>query len=94
MLVVTGRPESMDEIERLSLEHVARSREEPGCVSHGVNRDLEQPLRLVFLEEWADRAALAAHFAVPASQEFSKALARLAAGSTTLRIYEGEPTRV
>ena len=74
MIVVTGsvtvRTETFDEARRLSLEHVHRSRQEPGCISHAVHVDCENPLRLVFFEQWADRTALAAHFAVPASGEF------------------------
>jgi quinol monooxygenase YgiN len=45
-------------------------------------------LRLVFVERWADRNALLAHFAVPASRDFVKALQPLAAASTTLEIYD------
>ncbi|WP_245302262.1 antibiotic biosynthesis monooxygenase [Bradyrhizobium sp. LTSP885] len=52
MIVVTGsvtaRPDSFDEVRRLSLEHVHRSRAEPGCISHAVHIDCENPLRLVF----------------------------------------------
>ena len=98
MIVVTGsvtaRPDTIDEVERLSLEHVSRSRTEPGCVSHSVQRDLENSLRLVFLEEWADRAAIERHFALPASRSFSKAIAQLAAEPTTLRVYEAERVRI
>ena len=98
MIVVTGsitaRQETLQEVERLCLEHVLRSRAEPGCVSHAVHRDVENPLRLVFFEEWADRAALAAHFAVPDSRAFSKAAAGLSAGASTLRVYEGERVRI
>ena len=79
MIVVTGsvtaRQETFEEARRLSLEHVHRSRTEPGCISHAVHIDCENPLRLVFIEQWADRAALAAHFAVPASRNFVRALA-------------------
>ena len=61
-VLVTGsiqaRPERIDELLALSLEHVRRSRTEPGCLSHAVHSDVEDPLRLVFVEEWADRAAL------------------------------------
>jgi quinol monooxygenase YgiN len=92
MILVTGsvvaREDSIDEVRRLSLEHVQRSRAEPGCISHAVHCDCEQPLRLVFIERWADRAALMAHFAVPASREFVQALQRLAAGATTIELYE------
>jgi quinol monooxygenase YgiN len=52
-----------------------------------VHVDCENPLRLVFIEQWADRAALMAHFAVPASRDFVRALQPLAAASPTLEIY-------
>src|SRR5215467_16152438 len=92
MIVVTGsvtaRTDSFDEVRRLSLEHVRRSRSEPGCISHSVHVDCENPLRLVFIEQWADRAALAAHFAVPASRNFVRALGPLAAGPPMIEIYD------
>jgi quinol monooxygenase YgiN len=96
MIVITGsvttRQDSFDEARRLSLEHVQRSRQEHGCISHAVHIDCENPLRLVFIEQWADRAALAAHFAVPASRDFVRALQPLAAARTTIEIYDA--TRV
>jgi quinol monooxygenase YgiN len=92
MIVVTGsvtaRADSFDEVRKLSLEHVRRSRTEPGCISHAVQVDCENPLRLVFFEQWADRAALLAHFGVPASRDFVKSLQSLAAAATTIELYE------
>ena len=92
MIVVTGsvtaKPDTFDEVRRLSLEHVRRSRGEPGCISHAVQIDCENPLRLVFFEQWADRAALLTHFAVPASRDFVRALQSLAAAATTIEIYD------
>jgi quinol monooxygenase YgiN len=92
MIVVTGsvvtRPETFDEVRRLSLEHVRRSRGEPGCLSHAVHIDCENPLRLVFVEQWNDRNALLAHFAVPASRDFVRALQPLAAAASTIEIYD------
>ncbi|MEO8833090.1 MAG: putative quinol monooxygenase [Bradyrhizobium sp.] len=85
---VTAREESLNEVRQLSLEHVHRSRNEPGCLSHAVHIDCENPLRLVFVEQWTDRAALLAHFAVPASRDFVRALQPLAATATTLEIYD------
>jgi quinol monooxygenase YgiN len=91
-VVVTGsiraRPERVDELLALSLEHVRRSRAEPGCISHGVHRDVEDPLRLVFVEEWAGHAALRAHFALPASRAFVKAAAACASGTPSMSLYE------
>ena len=85
---VTAREESLNQVLKLSLEHVERSRDEPGCLSHAVHIDCENPLRLVFVEQWADRAALLAHFAVPDSRDFVRALQPLAATATTLEIFE------
>jgi len=98
MIIVTGsvvaRPETIDELVALSLEHVRRSRLEPGCRSHAVHRDLENPLRLVFVEEWEDRAALAVHFAVPASRAFVKAARALADGPPAMSVFDATPTAI
>jgi quinol monooxygenase YgiN len=92
MIIVTGsihaRADTFDEVRRLSLEHVARSRAEPGCVEHGVAVDADDGLRLVFFERWADLDALLAHFKVPASREFGAQAARLAARPPALAVYE------
>jgi quinol monooxygenase YgiN len=92
MIVVTGsvtaRQDCFEEARRLSLEHVHRSRGEPGCISHAVHVDCENPSRLVFIEQWADRATLAAHFAVPASRNFVRALAALVSAPPTIEIYD------
>jgi quinol monooxygenase YgiN len=92
MIVVTGsvtaRQDSFDQVRKLSLEHVHRSRQEPGCISHAVHVDCENPLRLVFVEQWADRAALQAHFRIPASGETVRALQSLSAAPATLEIYD------
>lgn len=92
MIIVTGsvvvRPEALDEAVAVSLEHVRRSRTEPGCLLHSVHHDVEDPNRLVFLEHWADRDALDAHFAVPASLDFVTRLAELASESPSMAIHE------
>jgi quinol monooxygenase YgiN len=87
---IRSRPQRIDELLALSLEHVRRSRTEPGCLSHAMHRDVEDPLRLVFVEEWADRAALLAHFEVPASRAFVKAAAACACGTPAMALYEVE----
>jgi quinol monooxygenase YgiN len=95
VIIVTGsvkaRPDALDDAVRHSLEHVRRSRLEPGCRLHSVHHDVEDPNRLVFVEHWADRDALRAHFAVPASGAFVQALSELAAEPPTLEIYEAVP---
>jgi len=97
MILVTGsivaRTDTLDALIAHSLEHVRRSRGEAGCLAHAVHRDVENPLRLVFVEEWTDRAALAAHFAVPASGAFVRAATALAAEPPSIQIYEATPAK-
>lgn len=98
MILVTGhvraRPERLDEVLALSLAHVQRSRLEPGCILHTVHQDVEDPNRVVFVEQWADRDALAAHFEVPASLEFVHAVGGLAAEPPELQLFDAEPVRI
>jgi quinol monooxygenase YgiN len=94
MLIVTGsvtaRPDTFEALRRAALDHVSRSRTEPGCLTHGVATDCEAPLRLIFYEEWADRAALDAHFAQPGSIGFMRDPRELSASSTPVRILPVE----
>ena len=90
MLVVTGsvtaRPDTFEALLEAALAHTRRSRAEPGCIRHAVHVDCEDPLRLFFYEEWADRAALDLHFAQAGSLDFMKSVQELAASSTRVKI--------
>jgi len=94
MIVVTGsieaRADTFDEVRRLSLEHVIRSRQEPGCISHAVHVDCQNPMRLFFFEQWADEAALRTHFAVPESRAFVKSLKDRIVETSGAQIYRAE----
>ncbi|HEX5225927.1 MAG TPA: putative quinol monooxygenase [Solirubrobacteraceae bacterium] len=66
MIVVVGRVRT-DAGKREQLIEVAQtvaraSREETGCIGYRVCEDTERPNDFVFVEEWADDAALQAHF--------------------------------
>ena len=95
MVVITGTitasEDTIDELLAMSLEHVRRSRAEPGCLSHGVSRDAENPLRLIFIEQWADMAAVKQHFAVPESAAFGRSASALGAAPPTLEVFEATP---
>ena len=94
MIVVSGsivcKPATFDEAFELCLAHTQRSRAVPGCLKHTVHVDAENGLRLVFLEHWADRPSVLAHFADPRSKEFMERVRELAAEPPCLRIFEGE----
>jgi quinol monooxygenase YgiN len=85
---VVVRPKDLDQAVEIALEHVRRSRAEPGCLLHSVHQDVENPDRLVFLEHWADRAALDAHFAVPASADFVRRISALATEPPSIEVHE------
>lgn len=85
------REESRDEALALSRAHVERSRAEPGCLSHDVHHHVDEPARLVFVERWADRAALDAHFAVPESAAFARALTALTTRTPRVDVYDVRP---
>jgi quinol monooxygenase YgiN len=91
MILVTGsilaKTDTFTEVLHLCLDHVERSRREPGCISHAVHIDCENPLRLFFFEQWVDEAALRTHFAVKGSWEFVGALKDRIVETTGTQIY-------
>ena len=92
MIIVWGSAtigeDGFTEARQISLEHVARSRQEPGCISHSVSVDAEDKNRLTFFEEWADMAALQQHFQVAESKAFAARLTELATTEPEIRIFE------
>ena len=98
MVIVTGsvqaRPDRLADVLAASLEHVHRSRLEPGCLLHTVHQDVEDPLRVVFVEHWEDLDSLRTHFQVPASGAFVTALTDLVTTNPTIEIYDATPTTV
>ena len=92
MILVTGsfiaKEGRLADALAVSLEHVRRSRLETGCIAHGVHQDAENQSRLVFVEQWVDQAALAAHFAVPASHAFVQAVSALAVEAPEISVFE------
>ena len=98
MILITGsaiaKPDALAEALRISLEHVHRSRLEPGCIFHAVSQDAENPNKLVFVEKWVDGAAVKAHFAVPASRVFAKALYAMAAEPPVIDMFSADAVQL
>ena len=90
VIIVTGTalgtPDTIDALLDLAMRHVRRSRAEPGCLSHAVYRDVEDPNRLFFFERWASRADLDAHFALPDSNAFVGALNTITAEPASIHL--------
>ncbi len=96
MIIVTGsvltNAGNRAAIEAEAVAHCRRSRAEPGCIAHNCHYDVEHPDRLVFVEKWADAAALRVHFAVPESGMFVRAISALSTQTPEMEIYLSEQT--
>ena len=94
MIIIIGsatvRSDHRAEALALGIEHSARSRAEPGCIAHNCLVDAEDPNRIVFVEQWADMAAVKVHFAVPSSGEFVRDLMALGKGTQKMWIYHAQ----
>jgi len=97
MIIVRGSivaaDDHLEELIEICLEHVRRSREEPGCIEHGVHADVENPARLSFFEQWADEESLRRHFAVPESRAFVKRARELSVEASRIEMFRSEPVR-
>jgi len=94
VILITGHVilthEHRDRMIALGAEHSARSRGEPGCLAHHCHVDVEDAMRLVFVEEWESIDAVRAHFAVPASAAFVAEMRALSPQPPVIRIYAAE----
>jgi len=94
MILITGHvtmtPEDREHMIALGAEHSARSRGEAGCLAHHCHIDVEDAMRLTFVEEWESIAAARAHFAVPASGAFVAEMRRLSPEPPVICIYAAE----
>lgn len=92
MIIVIGnivaKPDAHEAVMALGREHCARSRAEPGCIAHNISQDCENQGHFTFVEYWEDMAALGAHFAVPASQQFVKDLSQYLSEPPEMRIFD------
>jgi quinol monooxygenase YgiN len=89
---VTARPNSFEALKQACLDHTRRSRTEPGCLSHAVHVDVEDPLRMFFFERWSDMAALRIHFTTPGTATFLAAAREHAASSERITTYQADET--
>lgn len=98
MIIITGsvdlEPHDRKEGFRLGCEHSARSRSEPGCLSHNCYEDAEQRGRMHFFEKWESAEAVQAHFALPASRTFIAAISGMAIDTPKIEIYSAQPVRL
>jgi len=94
MIIITGsvtlRPEHLAAGVAQCVAHSMRSRAEPGCLAHNCHIDCENPNRVAFVEQWADMAAVLAHFAVPESRAFVAALRDMTDAPPEMAVWAAE----
>lgn len=77
------KPEKVDEVRAILVAAIPEVHKEPGCKLYSLH---EGPGKFVFVEEWVDDAAMAAHAGAPAVGAMITALDGLLAGKPDLAI--------
>ena len=69
---------------------IAHTIKEAGCESYDLTSSITQPNEFVFVERWASREALAAHFETPHLQDWRRVSADYLADRKIEVIHAGE----
>ncbi len=72
----------------LSRANKALALTEPGCLRFDYYTSVEDPLKVVFVEEWESMDALQAHFATPSFTQFIDGFLACLEGPPDIRIFE------
>ncbi len=60
-----ARPEKLSQLLDAAKAVIAGTRKEDGCIFYDLHQSVTDPDRLVFVERWTSREALARHFEAP-----------------------------
>ena len=92
MLIVIGDatagPGRRDELLRAARDIAEATRADHGCLSYGFFADVEDPDRIVSIEQWVDREALEAHMAHDHTERFLQLAPELVAGEPTMAFHD------
>ncbi|MCB1820110.1 MAG: antibiotic biosynthesis monooxygenase [Candidatus Competibacteraceae bacterium] len=84
---LTARPETGAALQTLLLSLIEPTHQEPGCLRYELLHNAADPTDFTFVEEWADTAALDAHFATPHLQAVLAQAPALLATEPDIRRY-------
>jgi quinol monooxygenase YgiN len=85
-----AKPGFEEKLETLLRSVVEPTLREEGCISYQVNRDIANPRRFVFTEEWRSRADLDRHLAAPHLRMLSKQVPELIESSDVFLLAKVE----
>jgi quinol monooxygenase YgiN len=81
-----AKPGFEQKLEQLFRSVVDTTLREEGCISYQINRDIENPRRFVFTEEWRSQADLDRHLAAPHLQALSEQVPECIESSDVLKL--------
>jgi len=84
----TGKPDRRLDLLELAQSMLAPSQAEAGCLSYNFYEQQPGSDEFLFFEEWADQAALDAHFQTPHFAKFTKLFPDLITGKPSIRVYD------
>jgi quinol monooxygenase YgiN len=97
MILITAKasvsPENRDAYLALADTQVLNSREEPGCLDYGYYEDAMAPGNFIFVEKWADQAALDFHFAQDYCLDFIKGVRKVSKAISSIDIHHISETK-
>ena len=92
MLIVYGsfqcKPEQVEEMRRMSLDLVAVSAKEQGCILYRFLEDAGAPGSFVFFEKWRSREDLEAHFQQSYFKDFADRFPSMIVGDALIEAHE------
>lgn len=84
--IFVAKPGFEQKLEQLFRGVVDTTLREEGCISYQINRDIENPRRFVFTEEWRNEVDLDRHLAAPHLQALSKEVPGCIESSEVLKL--------
>lgn len=72
--IFVAKPGMEEQLDQLLRGVIDTTLGEEGCISYQINRDLQNPRRFVFTEEWTSREHLDRHLAAPHLKALSEQL--------------------
>jgi quinol monooxygenase YgiN len=72
--IFVAKPGMEGQVETLFRSVIDTTLREAGCISYQINRDLKNPRRFLFTEEWESQAHLDRHLAAPHLQALAAQL--------------------
>lgn len=87
---VSVKAEKKKELLEMAKVVMAATRKEEGCASYTLYDHPHDPCGCMFVEEWADKAALAKHAASAHIAEWKKNTADFLTTKTVLTVYQAE----